>query len=324
MPRVCSPLVLLSSILSPHAPAQEAAVRESVQVFRTYPFGDPDPVARMGNIYPYFRFQGYSNHARRPSVEDRHAGEPVHPRARRAGDRGKVLGAYEKSTGRAFIYYNRVMKFREIAMRGPWTSGGIEFNFGDIGHAPTTSNPVDYPTRKNPDGSVSCIVGALDLPSRTEWRVEIRLPGDRAMFRDPFVLVQSHGSVHVALPLDERRGGRGFHTAGPLSGEKLHRTRGRTVGMAGRPTGTGPLVLPEQRLRVVQVIPCPRHLHGFLRRAVGGFRRDPLVAVYRQAREETLDLGTVTTGRDLEGPSGRPRPTPSTWSSSPDSTSTRR
>lgn len=40
------------------------------------------------------------------------------------------------------------MKFRDIAMRGPWTSGGIEFNFGIIGHAPTTSTPVDYLTKK--------------------------------------------------------------------------------------------------------------------------------------------------------------------------------
>ncbi|MDP4149691.1 MAG: DUF5107 domain-containing protein, partial [Bacteroidota bacterium] len=64
---------------------------------------------------------------------------------------GKVLGAFEKSTGEPFIYFNKVVKFREIAMRGPWTSGGIEFNFGDIGHAPSTSNPatqliVDVPS----------------------------------------------------------------------------------------------------------------------------------------------------------------------------------
>ena len=52
---------LLSIGLPAYAPAQEASIRESVQVFRTYPFSDPDPVARMGNIYPYFRFQGYSN-----------------------------------------------------------------------------------------------------------------------------------------------------------------------------------------------------------------------------------------------------------------------
>ena len=39
---------------------QEATVTESLQTFRTHPFSDPDPVARMGNIYPYFRYQGYS------------------------------------------------------------------------------------------------------------------------------------------------------------------------------------------------------------------------------------------------------------------------
>lgn len=177
---LASALVLM--VLSTRAPAQNAAVSESVQVFRTYPFSDPDPVARMGNIYPYFRFQGYTN---RPldhpwkiiTLENAYIRVLVAP-----GIGGKILGAFEKSTGRAFIYYNRVVKFREIAMRGPWTSGGIEFNFGDIGHAPTTATPVDYLTRTNADGSVSCIVGALDLPSRTEWRVEIRVPSDRALF----------------------------------------------------------------------------------------------------------------------------------------------
>jgi tetratricopeptide (TPR) repeat protein len=164
------------------AQVQEATIAESLRTFRTYPFSDPDPVARMGNIYPYFRFQGYSMTPVDRSwnvitLENQWIRVLIAPEIG-----GKILGAFEKSTGRAFIYFNRVIKFREIAMRGPWTSGGIEFNFGDIGHTPTTSNPVDYMTRTNPDGSVSCIVGALDLPSRTEWRVEIRLPRDKAMF----------------------------------------------------------------------------------------------------------------------------------------------
>ncbi len=34
----------------------------------------------------------------------------------------------------------------------------------------------------NPDGSVSCVVGAMDLPSRTRWSVTIRLPKDKAYF----------------------------------------------------------------------------------------------------------------------------------------------
>ncbi|HSQ74555.1 MAG TPA: DUF5107 domain-containing protein, partial [Bacteroidota bacterium] len=162
--------------------AQDATITESLQTFRTYPFSDPDPVARMGNIYPYVHFHGFSMNPmdrqwKIVTLENRWVRVLVAPEIG-----GKVLGAIEKSTGRAFIYYNKVIKFREIAMRGPWTSGGIEFNFGDLGHAPTTSTPVDYLTRTNPDGSVSCIVGALDLPSRSEWRVEIRVPRDKAMF----------------------------------------------------------------------------------------------------------------------------------------------
>ena len=174
--------VIASFVLPLSVLAQDATITESLQTFRTYPFSDPDPVARMGNIYPYFRFHGYSmtpvdRQWKIVTLENRWIRVLV---ALEIG--GKVLGAIEKSTGRAFIYYNKVIKFREIAMRGPWTSGGIEFNFGDLGHTPTTSTPVDYLTRANVDGSVSCIVGALDLPSRTEWRVEIRLPRDKAMF----------------------------------------------------------------------------------------------------------------------------------------------
>jgi hypothetical protein len=61
-------------------------------------------------------------------------------------------------------------------MRGPWTSGGLESNFGIIGHTPNCATPVDYTTRTNADGSVSCIIGVLDLLTRSNWRVEINLP----------------------------------------------------------------------------------------------------------------------------------------------------
>src|SRR5690606_42095765 len=70
-----------------------------------------------------------------------------------------------RSSDLEFLYKNEVIKFRDIAMRGPWTSGGIEFNFGIIGHSPATATPVDYRTKKNDDGSVSCIVGNTDLRS---------------------------------------------------------------------------------------------------------------------------------------------------------------
>ncbi len=162
--------------------AERAVIKEEMQEFKTYPFSDPDPVPRMGNIYPYYRFDGYSRTGKNQQwkvigMENPYIKVVVAPQIG-----GKVWGAVEKSSNRAFIYYNKVVKFRDIAMRGPWTSGGIEFNFGAIGHSPTTATPVDYLIKENSDGSVGCIVGAMDLPSRTRWRVNIRLPKDKAYF----------------------------------------------------------------------------------------------------------------------------------------------
>ncbi len=162
--------------------AQNAFIRETTMSFRTYGYSDPNPIAKPGKIYPYFRFDGYTNN---PVDQDWKIIEMENDWIRvliapEIG--GKVLGAIEKSTGNEFLYLNKVIKFRDVAMRGAWTSGGIEFNFGAIGHAPSTASPVDYLIQENPDGSVSCFLGSMDLSSRTEWRVEVRLPADKAWF----------------------------------------------------------------------------------------------------------------------------------------------
>lgn len=165
--------------------AQNASIKEEKTSIKTYPFSDPDPVPILTTnpkIYPYFSFDGYT-HEGKPQdwnvvhLENDHIELWVLPQAG-----GKVWGAKEKSTGQEYIYRNEVMKFRNIAMRGPWTSGGIEFNFGIIGHHPSTATPVDYALVEEPDGSVSCWVGNIDLPSRTQWRVKISLPKDKAYF----------------------------------------------------------------------------------------------------------------------------------------------
>lgn len=168
-----------------------ARVEEKAEVIRTYPFSDPDPVpifarSSMGGqgarLYPYFVFDRFTAEPVEKSwtvvrLKNPYIEVAVLPQAG-----GKVWGASEKATGREFLYWNHVLKFRQIALRGPWTSGGIEFNFGIVGHAPSTATPVDYFLRQNPDGSASCVVGTMDLPSRTRWSVTITLPKDGVVF----------------------------------------------------------------------------------------------------------------------------------------------
>ena len=178
------PILFLAGVGTDECAAQ-ARVIEEIRLIETYPFSEPDPIPILASdprLYPYHAFRGYSAGSEPRAwkvvkLENDLIEVFVLPEAG-----GKVWGAVVKETGHEFIYRNEVMKFRDIALRGPWTSGGIEFNFGVIGHTPATATPVDYAVRENADGSVSCFVGTMDLPSRTQWRVEIRLPADRAYF----------------------------------------------------------------------------------------------------------------------------------------------
>ena len=149
----------------------------------TYPYSDPDPVPTTDSRrYPYCRYDGLEATAQKR----------VWRAVRLANDRievtmfpdvgGKVWGAKDLKTGRDFIYANDAVKFRDIAMRGPWCSGGIEFNFGVTGHAQWTASSVDWTTRENPDGSASYFCGGYDFVSRTWWQVEVLLRDGESFF----------------------------------------------------------------------------------------------------------------------------------------------
>jgi tetratricopeptide (TPR) repeat protein len=181
----------LALTLSVSLLAQQATVQEEKKVFKTYPFSGPDPAPIMirssmwgkgPRLYPYFFFDKLSYTGSDQSWNVVRMENPYVQVFVLPAEGGKLIGAIEKSTDQEFIYFNHVRKYRHIALRGPWTSGGIELNFGIVGHTPATATPVDYVYRKNPDGSVSCIVGTMDLPSRTQWRIEFVLPPDKAYF----------------------------------------------------------------------------------------------------------------------------------------------
>lgn len=182
-------LLIQALVIVSDLSAQHASVKQTDMSIKTYPFSDPNPVPVLGinkkvaPFYPYFVFDGYTDKGANKdwkvvTLENPFISVTVLPEVG-----GKVMGAIEKATNNEFVYLNHVMKFRAIGIRGPWTSGGIEHNFGlDLGHAPWAAAAVDYIVKNNADGSVSCIVGGLDLASRSEWRVNIRLPKDKAYF----------------------------------------------------------------------------------------------------------------------------------------------
>ncbi len=172
--------LLLAISLSCNAFAQEASISEQKVIMKTYMFSDPDPVPDMEKNYPYFRFDGFTNRSTMREwnmviLENDYIKVFIN-----TDIGGKIWGAIEKSTGGEFLYFNDVVKFRDVAHRGPWTSGGLEFNFGIMGHVSTCSTPQDYVLKENADGSVSCVIGAIDMHTCTKWNVDIKLPKDKA------------------------------------------------------------------------------------------------------------------------------------------------
>lgn len=175
-------MFLLSFCITGFAQSQKATVKEYQQVFTTYPYSDPSPIPILSSLYPYFRYEGYTDKPIQKSwkvieLENDYIKVMILPEIG-----GKIWTAIEKSTNQPFIYFNHAVKFRDIGMRGPYTSGGLELNYGIIGHTPNCATPVDYLIQNNPDGSVSCILGVLDLLTRSNWRLEVRLPKDKAYF----------------------------------------------------------------------------------------------------------------------------------------------
>ncbi len=183
--------LLVISYYSP-ATAQKATISEKMVTMGTYPFCDPDPVANPEkSFYPYYRHDGFSTAKtakewKSVTLENDYIKVVIFPEIG-----GKVWTAIDKTNGKEFLYNNDVVKFRDIAMCGAWASGGIEFNFGIIGHAPTTADPVDYLTVAKEDGSVSCFISSIELLTKSTWQVEINLQPDKAYFTTSVVWFNS-------------------------------------------------------------------------------------------------------------------------------------
>ncbi len=182
MPRLAlSALLALAPLL-----AAEVRVWQGPLVLPTYMLEEPDPnpVFPTGRphrggrpIYPYPMLDGFTGIRGEKAwnavfLENEYLKVTVLPEMG-----GKLYAIFDKTANRDALYTNHVVKYAHVAIRGAWTSGGIEWNFPD-GHTITTVSPVDYVIRKEPDGAASVTVGDTERIQRMQWAVTVRLrPG---------------------------------------------------------------------------------------------------------------------------------------------------
>jgi len=93
---------------------------------------------------------------------------------------GRVLSLYDKVAGQESFMVPPTLRFRNVAARGAWLAGGIEFNFGRRGHTVFTVSPVTWAVRRGEDGSACVWIGSLLEPIESRWAVRIQLKPERA------------------------------------------------------------------------------------------------------------------------------------------------
>lgn len=222
----------------------KSQITEYSETILTYPFSDTSYlpiIAKRSDIYPYSRIDGFSHDGeemewKMVKLENDYVEVYIAPEIG-----GKVWGAIDKATGKEFIYKNDVVKFRDVAMRGPWTSGGIEWNSGVIGHHPGGAAPVNYKVFVDDEGTAHCVVGGTDLPSDLQWRVDISLPPNSSYFEtttfwyndSPFVqsyyqwnnaAVKSAEDLHFYFPGNYRLGHGGEADPWPVDENGIDRS----------------------------------------------------------------------------------------------------
>ena len=111
---------------------------------------------------------------------------------------GRICEAYDKTTGYDFLYRQHVVKPAMIGVYGPWTSGGLEFNW-PFHHRPSTFMPVDYYTEQEADGTAIVWLSEHAPCDRTKGMVGIALRPDASYFETRAVVTNRTPDKHSFL-----------------------------------------------------------------------------------------------------------------------------
>ncbi|MFG2824494.1 DUF5107 domain-containing protein [Kitasatospora sp. NPDC048365] len=95
---------------------------------------------------------------------------------------GRLWSLVHKPTGRELLFRNPVFQPANLALRDAWVAGGVEWNFGTIGHATTSSSPVHAARARRPDGTPVLRMYEFERVRRAVLQIDAYLPdGSQAL-----------------------------------------------------------------------------------------------------------------------------------------------
>ena len=105
---------------------------------------------------------------------------------------GKVWSIYDRIDQRELIYRNPVFQPGNLALRNAWTSGGIEWNTGQVGHHYRTCAPIHCARVAGPDGDPVLRMYAWERVKRYPYQIDLHLPPDSRFLFARVRLINPH------------------------------------------------------------------------------------------------------------------------------------
>ena len=91
---------------------------------------------------------------------------------------GRLWSLTDLDTGQDLLFTNKVLQPANLAIRGAWFAGGVEWNIGTIGHCPLTMSPVHAARFTCADGSPGLRLYEWERIRSVVFQVDVVLPRD--------------------------------------------------------------------------------------------------------------------------------------------------
>ena len=229
----------LGTLVIPYAPkGPEACLPDlmgisNIQNKTSFALGEEDEIyqgyGQRKSGYPYRIYTEYTRQLqkrefRTVTLENQHLRAVFLPELG-----GRLWQLTDLQTGKELLYVNDVVRGSNLAIRGPWVSGGVEWNLGVIGHTPLTMEPLFCGRIDGEQGPVLRLYGyerIRQLPYQMDFWLEEDRPGlncHMAVFNETDQVVPMYWWSNIASPLYE--GGRLFvpaHRAYSQAGGTVH------------------------------------------------------------------------------------------------------
>lgn len=145
------------------APLPDLMGLSNVQNKTCFSLGEEDEIyqgyGQRKNAYPYRIYTEYTRDLQQRQVRTAVL-ENSHVRAVFLPEYGgRLWQLTDLHSGREIVYCNDVLRGSNLAIRGPWFSGGVEWNLGVIGHTPLTMETIFAGSLEGKTGPVLRLYG---------------------------------------------------------------------------------------------------------------------------------------------------------------------